>query len=747
MATLYTIKFASKPFVIIAGSHATSYIRVAMMRGTVALQRTESFAQRRLVASALLRVAVFLACSIAFVNFGAIPLRAAQGKQKLGKQYKSWLERDVAYIITRDERDAVLKLTTYDARDKFIQEFWDIRNPVPGAPTNSYKEEIYKRTAFADSRFGPGSGTDGWRTDRGRTYITVGEPQQKQAFRNSANLRPIEVWFYSYGNPSLPSAFYVMFYDRDSNGDYRYYSPYFDGPDKLTTGLNAVNARISGLKMIERSVGGELARISLSLIPGEPVDLTEGTSSLQSDTMLLILKSLADQPANRDDINRRRMLRERVTSSLILEGRNLDIITLPVRDSRGLTRLDYTLRLRNSSDLSMSENTSGQLAYSVEVLVRVFGEKNKLIFTQQKTLSDTVDKHRFTEIKDKVFSYEGILPLPPGKYRLAFQFPDWLKSASYRTEREIIIPAVNGDMIVIPGILPFSAAEEVDPATADLTPFTIAGVKFTPLSTNGLILNPDSRLQVAYQLWGPRRDPRQLSGQKLGLQYAIGLPSAPGSAKIFRDEVDMSQFDLNGSLVNGKKLDLEGREAGNYMLTLVTEGPNPGSAGYAKLNFKIVDVPANPVPWEVVEPSIAHDMNNGVFDQERGLCLLDQSLPDEGRKWLRRALNADHSDETARAHLVEAYYSQKDYAAVVSLFKDTGIGDNAGSETYLRIATSLEKTGDMHGAVALLDAALQSHPQDVALYLGLADFYKQLGNTKKAEELIRKSKSYAPPSS
>ena len=673
-------------------------------------------------------------------------LHAGQRKQKLEKLYKIWLERDVAYIITKDERDAFLKLGTDAARDKFIQEFWDIRNPVPGSPTNTYKEEIYQRIAFADMRFGPGSGTDGWRTDRGRTYITLGEPQQKQVFRNSANLRPMEVWFYSYGNPSLPSAFYVMFYDRDSNGDYRFYSPYFDGPDKLTTGVEAVNSRISGLKMIQRSVGGEIARISLSLIPGEPVDLSSGTSSLQSDTMLSILKSLADQPANRDDIKRRRMLREKVTSSLILDGRNLDIITLPVRDSRGLTRLDYAVRLRNPSDLSMSAGSSDLLNYSVEIQVLVFGDKNKLIFTEQKPVSDTLDKHRFAELKDKVFSYEGMLPLPPGKYRLAFQFSDWIKSASYRTEREVTIPAVNGNKLLIPGILPFSTAQQIDPTTGDLTPFSIAGVKFSPLSTNGLVASPDSKLQVAYQIWGPPRDPRSLAGEKLGLQYAVGMPAAPGSAKVVEDEVDMSQFDVNGSLVNGKKFDLEGRAGGNYILTLSIKSPVSASGGFATLNFKVVDTPASPAPWEVVEPTIAADMNSGVFDEQRGLCLLNQSSVDEGRKWLRRALNADHSNEPARAHLVEAYYARKDYAAVVSLYKDTGISETADSETYLRIASSLEKTGDVKAAVSLLDSGISAHPQDVSLYLGLADFYKQMGDIKRAEELIRKGKQYGPAS-
>src|SRR6267143_1959581 len=109
----------------------------------------------------VLLTAILFACS--GICFG-------QKKQKLEKDYRNWLERDAAYIITKDERDAFLKLTTDEAREKFIETFWEIRNPSPGSPANTYKDEIYQRIAFADARFGIGSGVEGWRTDRGRSH-------------------------------------------------------------------------------------------------------------------------------------------------------------------------------------------------------------------------------------------------------------------------------------------------------------------------------------------------------------------------------------------------------------------------------------------------------------------------------------------------------------------------------------------------------------------------------------------------
>src|SRR5882762_3882399 len=265
------------------------------------------------------RRAFFLAILLVFGS-GSVCL--GQKPQKLEKNYREWLGRDVLYLMNKEERDAFRRLATNEARDKFIEDFWKIRNPNAGSPTNSYKEEIYQRIAFSDARFSIGSGMEGWRTDRGRTYITLGPPQQKQVFRNSGNLYPIEIWFYGVVNPALPPFFYVMFYQREGSGDYRFYSPYTDGPDKLATGVEAINSRKVALKMIRDSAGPEVARISLSLLPDEPVDETTGIVSLQSDILLNSIKNLANLPVNRDDILRRRANREAVTSRLVLEGRN-----------------------------------------------------------------------------------------------------------------------------------------------------------------------------------------------------------------------------------------------------------------------------------------------------------------------------------------------------------------------------------------------------------------------------------------
>jgi len=678
---------------------------------------------------------------LAVILFACSGIGLAQKKQKLEKNYRDWLERDVAYIITKDERDAFLKLTTDEAREKFIETFWEIRNPSPGSPANTYKDEIYQRIAFADARFGIGSGAEGWRTDRGRTYITLGPPQQKQVLRNSANLFPIEIWFYGGANPALPPFFYVMFYQRDGGGDYRFYSPYNDGPDKLVTGVEAINSRLTALRLIRSSAGPEVARISLSLLPDEPVDETTGIVSLQSDILLNSIKNLANLPSNRDDILRRRTNREAVTSRLVLEGHNLDIVTFPARDSRGLTRLDYALRLHTPSDLSMVEEKDGRYSYSVEVRVRVFSADNKLIFTQQKTLADSMTKKRLDSIKDKVFGYEGTLPLPSGKYHLEFQFTDWSKKAAFHTLREISIPAPAKDSLVVPGVLPFLSAENADPGLADLMPFTIGGVQFTPMSSSAPTLVQGTNLQVVYQIWTPPSDPRENLGKKLDVEYAFGRPAAPGSASKVKDEISREQFDAAGSLVTGKKLSLDQQSSGSYILTVTVNNPEAKHSGFGTMNFKVVDAPSGPEPWDVLEPGIAQDAEKGILDQQRGLCYWALGQFDEARVWFRRALQLDHSNDVARSRLVDAYFSKKDYAAVVSLFFDAGVTETTDSETLLRIATSLEIRGNASQAISVIEKALQSRPEEGPFYLALAQYYTEIGNPRKAADLAQKGKS------
>src|SRR4051812_37762816 len=101
---------------------------------------------------------------------------AGAPKPKLPERYAKWLNQDVVYIITDEERKTFVGSTSDEQRDKFIEDFWDIRNPSPGSSRNSYKQEHYSRIEYANSHFGRESNTPGWMTDQGRTWILFGKP-------------------------------------------------------------------------------------------------------------------------------------------------------------------------------------------------------------------------------------------------------------------------------------------------------------------------------------------------------------------------------------------------------------------------------------------------------------------------------------------------------------------------------------------------------------------------------------------
>lgn len=690
------------------------------------------------IANRVTRALGVLVISILFVT-DAFPPAAAQ-KQKLEKGYKEWLERDVAYIITKDERNAFLRLTSDDTRDQFIQNFWELRNPTPGSPDNRFKDEIYKRIAYANAHYGTGSGSEGWHTDRGQTYITLGPPKQIQKYYGAPNLLPMEIWFYSDANPALPTFFYVLFFQRDNVGDFRFYSPTIDGPDKLVTGTEAINDPQAALHIITSSVGPEVARIAQTLIPGEPLD-PNGRIGLQSDLVLARLKNLANQPSNLQELDHRRQLVATVTSRLVVESKDLDIVRMPVRDSRGITRLDYAIRLRNAGDLTIRADEKGNDAFAIDVRIQVSTPEGKLIFTQQKSVSGDLGPHVSDQSQKQSFGYEGLLPLPPGKYHLDFLVTDQAKKIGFHGERDVDIPGYAETTLVIPAILPFSAAEPVDRAKDGLIPFAMAGLRFKPLENNSLFFNQTQDLNVAYQIWAPPKDPHANAGEKLDVEYALGDPAVVQHVTVIKETVDMGSFTPTGVLVNGKKIPLAEQSEGNYLFTVSVSHMGTPQKAHSALSFQILgDVPANS-SLDVDEPAIDMDEAKGVLDEQRALCYLAQGLANDARSWFRIALHKNHENEIARAHLVDAYYALKAYSAVVSLLDDAGVTTGTDSATIVKIAQSLLTTGDTARTLSFLQDAIQTRPQDGPLYLAMADCYRQMGNAKKEKEMLNKGQT------
>jgi GWxTD domain-containing protein len=125
--------------------------------------------------------------------------------------WRKWLNEDVVWIITPGERAAFKKLTTDEQRDEFVIAFWERRNPDPGSPENKFKEEHYRRIAYANNNFAFDV-IPGWMTDRGRTHIIYGPPDSVERHANFTPL--VEIWHYA----SLEECSKVTLTFTDKNG-------------------------------------------------------------------------------------------------------------------------------------------------------------------------------------------------------------------------------------------------------------------------------------------------------------------------------------------------------------------------------------------------------------------------------------------------------------------------------------------------------------------------------------------------
>lgn len=160
------------------------------------------------------------------------PLQKAR-KQTVEKEriYRDWVSKDVDYIITPEEKKAFKALKTDEERENFIAQFWARRDPNPDTEENEYREEFYERIAYANEHYA--SGIPGWKTDRGKIYITWGKPDSVESHPSggaydrpsyegggSTTTYPFEIWFYRHLE-GVGSGIEIEFVDPTGTGEYR----------------------------------------------------------------------------------------------------------------------------------------------------------------------------------------------------------------------------------------------------------------------------------------------------------------------------------------------------------------------------------------------------------------------------------------------------------------------------------------------------------------------------------------------
>ena len=624
----------------------------------------------------------------------ALAIRPALARSgTLEEKYHRWLNEEVVYLISDEERKAFLRLGADAAREQFIQEFWEARNARRRSGPNPAKEEHYQRLEYANHNFGRESNTPGWKTDMGRTYIVLGKPVSRTPFKGYGQIYPLELWFYRNptGNPSLPPFFYVMFYMPDGAGEYRYYRPFLDGPLKLVRGTQLQTNR--DVYEFLKPLGGDLARAAFSLVPADPLDTQEFKPSIRSDLLIARIQNYANDPWEVRRLREARQLQTQVTSwVLVPEARPLETTVTVVADSQGESWLDYAV-LIDDERLGRSDGR-GNLVVSSRY--RLFTEQGELVF------EDAAEKacRAYEQGRFRPFLLARRIPVVPGRYRLEMEVANRETSRSRKAERlvEASETALSEPILV-------QSAQPVGMQGAE-TPFRYFGVQIVPAA--GRVFTPRDSLLVLFQLHAGGDEERAYD-----LEYLVAHTRDRDLRRTFTEAVARSEF-RGGRLLKVKTLPAGELEPGDYRIIInLRERGSPRVAASANIGFRIQESRPD---IEFYVAGTRGGLNPAVAAYLRGLASLGQKQTARAEMYLQRAVEARPPNPDALRLLASLYLQSGGYDRVSALYRNSGAGVlTAHPENLAQVALSLARTGQIDAAAHLLAGAGRPFPDNPIL--------------------------------
>jgi GWxTD domain-containing protein len=627
-----------------------------------------------------------------------VPQATAQRrKEEMPARYKKWLDEEVVYIITEDERKAFLRLTEDRARDAFIEDFWTIRNPLRSESTNPYKEEHYNRIRYANEHFGRQSNTAGWLTDMGRAWILFGKPVSQTRFIGLGQVYPCELWFYSNTtqDPSLPPFFYLLFYMPGDIGEYRFYRPYLNGPMELVRG-SQFNSNKNVFDFLS-NYGGDLARAAFTLIPNDPIDTQTYKPIMTSDMLVSRIQNLANDPYNVSRIRQLRSLHESVRSFfLVADQRPLDVVSVVLTDPTGLSWIDYSVSV-DIPELGIpaadNQNFHVVLSYQLksesgDVIVEDLQQRNYPAFEA------TDGQKRF-----KPFQIAGRIPVIPGKYRLDVELHQNDSGKSFRGFQNLVVAGT--DTVSISGPLLVSSVEQVSKPDG-ATPFQYFGSQFHPAVRRQF--TSESQCRVLLQLTAPA------PSADYEIEYVLAHTQLRDARRTITETVHASQF-RNGRLLESKALPLGGLAEGDYRLVAnVRRMDNPDVvAASTNTGFRLVANAGEATLY--FDPNTRKLAQPGVASYIRALAALAQKDQSAATAYLRQAVDQNPANLFADTHLVDLYFRLKQYSDITRLYDKLGIMPFENSaEALAQISVSLWNQGDQNRAREVLQSARNSFP-------------------------------------
>jgi GWxTD domain-containing protein len=343
-------------------------------------------------------------------------------KQELKGAYRTWLNQDVVWIITDEESKAFKSLSNDEERDAFIENFWLRRNPNPDSPENEFREEHYRRIAYANEHFA--AGKPGWKTDRGHIYISFGKPDSIDSHPSGGAYQrpveegggetstfPFEQWHYRYLE-GIGENIDLEFVDSCQCGDYHYTIDRSEKDAlKMVPGAGLTQSEETGqTKKADRFKGGMEA-------------LGAGTmgsqnQSKQFDRIDMAAKLFAPPPIKFADLD------AYITEHKILSGPvfPFDVRTDFVKVTDSTVLVPITVQLRNRDITFVTKD--GVSKGFVNILVKVTTLTHKVVQSQEDTVSVEQPSELLEKQLDRKSVYWKALPLLPGLYRLDIAIKD-----------------------------------------------------------------------------------------------------------------------------------------------------------------------------------------------------------------------------------------------------------------------------------------------------------------------------------
>ncbi|MBV8894505.1 MAG: GWxTD domain-containing protein [Acidobacteria bacterium] len=348
-------------------------------------------------------------------------------KQELGKTYKKWLDEDVRWIITDEERSAFMQLSNDEERDQFIEAFWARRDPTPDTPENEFKEEHYRRIAYANEHFA--AGIPGWKTDRGRIYIMYGAADEIESHPSggtydrpmeegggTTSTYPFEDWRYRYLE-GVGQEVIIEFVDTCMCGDYHMT---MDRSEKDAL-LYTPNA---GLTLYEQmGMGNKASRFTnggLERLGTGPMASSE--SAKEFDRLEQFAK------LNRPPEVKFKDLEEVVTHKISVNLMPFDVLTDFVKVTSDTVLVPITIQLKNK-DITFV-NKDGVERGTVNIFGRLTTISGRVAQTFEDTVQRDVPPELLPKETENASVYWKAVPLRPGRYIL-----------------EIVAKDVNGDRV------------------------------------------------------------------------------------------------------------------------------------------------------------------------------------------------------------------------------------------------------------------------------------------------------------